>query len=78
MNKGKNGGFDYAYNAKMSVDADLQIIVGLHTRCYTNRRTINCHSAEILKNLIQIKSDVSKPRPKHPKPHRKRAYKSTC
>jgi hypothetical protein len=41
---GKNGGFDYAYNAQISVDADLQIIVGLHTRRYTNRRTINCHS----------------------------------
>ena len=34
--------------------------------------------SEILKNLIQIKPDVSKPRPKHPKPHRKHAYKSTC
>jgi len=27
---GKKGGFDYAYNAQISVDADLQIIVGLH------------------------------------------------
>ncbi len=27
---GKNGGFDYAYNAQISVDADLQIIVGMH------------------------------------------------
>ena len=27
---GKNGSFDYAYNAQISVDADLQIIVGLH------------------------------------------------
>ena len=27
---GKKGSFDYAYNAKISVDADLQIIVGLH------------------------------------------------
>lgn len=25
---GKNGSFDYAYNAQISVDADLQIIVG--------------------------------------------------
>jgi hypothetical protein len=27
---GKNGGFDYAYNAQISVDADLQIIVSMH------------------------------------------------
>lgn len=27
---GKNGCFDYAYNAQISVDADLQIIVGQH------------------------------------------------
>lgn len=27
---GKKGGFDYAYNAQISVDADLQIIVGQH------------------------------------------------
>jgi len=27
---GKKGGIDYAYNAQISVDADLQIIVGLH------------------------------------------------
>ena len=27
---GKNGGFDYAYNAQISVDADLQIIVAQH------------------------------------------------
>ena len=27
---GKNGSFDYAYNAQISVDADLQIIVGQH------------------------------------------------
>jgi transposase len=27
---GKKGNFDYAYNAQISVDADLQIIVGLH------------------------------------------------
>ncbi|MDO9150486.1 MAG: IS1182 family transposase [Methylotenera sp.] len=27
---GKNGNFDYAYNAQISVDADLQIIVGQH------------------------------------------------
>ena len=27
---GKNGSFDYAYNAQISVDADSQIIVGLH------------------------------------------------
>jgi transposase len=27
---GKNGNFDYAYNAQISVDADSQIIVGLH------------------------------------------------
>ncbi len=33
---------------------------------------------EIAKNLIGVVPDVSKPRPKHPKPHRKQAYKSTC
>ena len=27
---GKKGGFDYAYNAQISVDADLQIMVGQH------------------------------------------------
>jgi len=27
---GKKGSFDYAYNAQISVDADLQIIVGQH------------------------------------------------
>jgi hypothetical protein len=32
---------------------------------------------EILKNLIACSPDSSKPRPKHPKPHRKHAYKST-
>jgi hypothetical protein len=32
---------------------------------------------EILKNLIACAPDSSKPRPKHPKPHRKQAYKST-
>jgi hypothetical protein len=33
--------------------------------------------AEIAKNLVQFKPDASKPRPVHPKPHRKHAYKST-
>jgi hypothetical protein len=33
--------------------------------------------AELVKNLIQSKPGASKPRPKHPKPHRKHAYKST-
>lgn len=33
--------------------------------------------AEILKNLIVFVPEMSKPRPKHPKPHRKHAYKST-
>jgi hypothetical protein len=33
---------------------------------------------EIAKNLIAVVQDVSKPRPNHPKPHRKHAYKSTC
>jgi hypothetical protein len=32
---------------------------------------------ELIKNLIQFKPRVSKPRPDHPKPHRKHAYKST-
>jgi Transposase DDE domain len=32
---------------------------------------------EILKNLIAVEPNVSKPRPKHPKQHRKHAYKST-
>ncbi len=34
--------------------------------------------AELAKNLIKIEPGISKPRPKHPKPHRKHAYKSTC
>ena len=33
---GKNGGFDYAYNAQISVDADLQIIVGQHISLNAN------------------------------------------
>lgn len=33
--------------------------------------------SEIVRNLIQFKPDASKPRPVHPKPHRKHAYKST-
>lgn len=33
--------------------------------------------AELAKNLIQFKPGASKPRPLHPKPHRKHAYKST-
>jgi len=33
---------------------------------------------ELLKNLIAVIPECSKPRPKHPKPHRKHAYKSTC
>jgi len=32
---------------------------------------------EIAKNLIAVVPDVSKPRPNHPKPHRKHAYKSS-
>ncbi len=34
--------------------------------------------AELAKSLVQCKPGESKPRPKHPKPHRKHAYKSTC
>lgn len=33
---------------------------------------------ELAKNVIAIKPGDSKPRPPHPKPHRKQAYKSTC
>lgn len=33
--------------------------------------------AEIVKNVIQSVPEISKPRRKHPKPHRKHAYKST-
>ncbi len=33
---------------------------------------------EIAKNLVGFVPYASKPRPKHPKPHRKHAYKSTC
>jgi len=33
---GKNGQFDYAYNAQISVDADLQIIVGQHISQHAN------------------------------------------
>lgn len=33
--------------------------------------------AELARNLIQFKPGASKPRPAHPKPHRKHAYKST-
>jgi len=33
---------------------------------------------ELAKNLIKFEPGASKPRPKHPKPHRKHAYKSTC
>lgn len=34
--------------------------------------------AELIKNLIKCEPEASKPRPKHPKPHCKHAYKSTC
>ena len=34
--------------------------------------------AELIKNLIKCEPEESKPRPKHPKPHRRHAYKSTC
>lgn len=34
--------------------------------------------AELVKNLIKFKPGASNPRPKHPKPHREHAYKSTC
>lgn len=33
---------------------------------------------ELSKNTIRFVEDATKPRPKHPKPHRKHAYKSTC
>jgi hypothetical protein len=33
-------------------------------------------TAELAKNLVQFKPGASKPRPVHPKPHRKHAYKS--
>lgn len=33
---------------------------------------------ELAKNVIRFLPDAAKPRPKHPKPHRKHAYKSTC
>lgn len=33
---------------------------------------------ELTKNLIRFVQGASKPRPDHPKPHRKHAYKSTC
>ncbi|MDP3333583.1 MAG: hypothetical protein Q8Q40_05465 [Methylococcaceae bacterium] len=33
---------------------------------------------ELLKNLIAVIPECSNPRQKHPKPHRKHAYKSTC
>ena len=32
---------------------------------------------EIAKNLVAVIANISKPRPDHPKPHRKHAYKST-
>jgi len=34
--------------------------------------------SEIARNLVRFIPYASKPRPKHPKPHRKQAYKSTC
>lgn len=41
-------------------------------------RDLRAALAEITKNLIHFKPNASKPRPMHPKPHRKHAYKSTC
>jgi hypothetical protein len=32
--------------------------------------------AEIARNLVRFRPNTSKPRPVHPKPHRKHAYKS--
>ena len=34
--------------------------------------------AELARYLIRFLPDVMKPRPDHPKPHRKHGYKSTC
>jgi len=34
--------------------------------------------SELARNTIRFKEGDAKPRPKHPKPHRKHAYKSTC
>lgn len=34
--------------------------------------------AELARNVIRFVQGASKPRPPHPKPHRKHAYKSTC
>ncbi len=34
--------------------------------------------SELAKNTIRFVDGAAKPRPKHPKPHRKHAYKSTC
>ncbi len=34
--------------------------------------------SELAKNTIRFVDGATKPRPKHPKPHRKHAYKSTC
>ncbi len=34
--------------------------------------------SELPRNLIRFKPGATKPRPIHPKPHRKHAYKSTC
>lgn len=33
---------------------------------------------ELARNVIKFKPGATKPRPKHNKPHRKHAYKSTC
>ena len=46
--------------------------------CLPTARQFLLTLSELAKNTIRFVNGAAKPRPKHPKPHRKHAYKSTC
>lgn len=47
-------------------------------RCVPGDQEIAAVFAELAHNVIRFVQGATKPRPPHPKPHRKHAYKSTC
>jgi hypothetical protein len=46
--------------------------------CLPTAKQLLLTLSELAKNTIRFVDGAAKPRPKHPKPHRKHAYKSTC
>ena len=45
--------------------------------CLPTAKQLLLTLSELAKNTIRFVDGAAKPRPKHPKPHRKHAYKST-